>query len=571
MMNYNNNDVVQCLRQYEMFANSLKLVKDNEQREMIIKQLTKLEQKIIDLTNEVYEEEYYALANKKCSLIDEEKRRITMLIDLINQRLSYIEKRCNDHYELTGRSINVKTVLGSLELDNLENNIRIINKYIKNVKLESELKEEVKSLANKIDLASEKIDINKSLNLELEDVFKKTLTAAFEKLNLYDLLDIESEIEQAYYETEKSLTLAELNLETAKTSPINILSDCQAMYDDISKDYNNFKDKMMTIRLIKTFNSDVYNYDELLNKRKDINEIVKYIKNKDLLDMIMDTISKQYNTILMEGQDVNTYNDLVLEKERKLDAIEEINNENNSEEFQSILKVLIENEKKRQEKIQEEQRRIQEEEKKKKLELERKRQEEILKRQRIIEEARKKEMEKRTKKMLEEQQNSILQNKKKSVSFETIKDSSIENDNNNNIEEKNSFLEEVNKKFNLNIDDNNNNKENADELITRNNLEKELFDEFKNVDNIKNNVKNDYFFNINNDMLYDKKEDNEIPEIDRNILENKNEENININSQEDNTTFPNMSIDDYMRNFDEDKINDVDNMFDSDMFPSIPM
>ena len=576
MMNYNNNDVVQCLRQYEMFANSLKLVRDNEQREMIIKQLTKLEQKIIDLTNEVYEEEYYALANKKCSLIDEEKRRITMLIDLINQRLSYIEKRCNDHYELTGRSINVKTVLGSLELDNLENNIRIINKYIKNVKLESELKDEVKSLANKIDLASEKIEINKSLNIELEDVFKKTLTSAFEKLNLYDLLDIESDIEQAYYETEKSLTLAELNLETAKTSPINILSDCQAMYDDISKDYNNFKDKMMTIRLIKTFNSDVYDYDELLNKRKDINEIVKYIKNKDLLDMIMDTISKQYNTILMEGQDVNTYNDLVLEKERKLDAIEEINNENNSEEFQSILKVLIENEKKRQEKIQEEQRRIQEEEKKKKLELERKRQEEILKRQRIIEEARKKEMEKRTKKMLEEQQNSILQNKKKSVSFETIKDSSIENEKiNNNIEEKNNFLEEVNKKFNLNLDDvNNNNNRNGEELATRNNLEKELFDEFNNGDNNNNNnnnLNNDNFFNINNNVFDDKKVDNEIPEIDRNVLENKNEEKVNVNTQTDNTTFPSMSIDDYMRNFDEDKISDVDNMFDSDMFPSIPM
>ena len=84
-MSYNNSDVVQCLRQYEMFANSLKLIKTAQEKDMIIKQLTKLEKKIIDLTNEAYEEEYYALANKQCGLLEEEKKRIAMLIDLINQ------------------------------------------------------------------------------------------------------------------------------------------------------------------------------------------------------------------------------------------------------------------------------------------------------------------------------------------------------------------------------------------------------------------------------------------------------------------------------------------------------
>ena len=58
MATYNNGSVVQCMRQYEMFANSLNLVKNNEEKNMIIKQLTKLEMKIIELTNEVYEEEY---------------------------------------------------------------------------------------------------------------------------------------------------------------------------------------------------------------------------------------------------------------------------------------------------------------------------------------------------------------------------------------------------------------------------------------------------------------------------------------------------------------------------------
>ena len=365
MATYNNGSVVQCMRQYEMFANSLNLVKNNEEKNMIIKQLTKLEMKIIELTNEVYEEEYYALANKECALLDEEKKRITMLIDLINQRLTYVEKRCNDHYQLTGESIDANDVLGANTLDSLENKVKIIDKYSKNIKLKEELENEVKSLSSKISLASEKIGINEKLNIELETKFKNLIGSAIEKCNYYELLDNREEIEYAYQETEKSLTLAEVNYETAKTSPMNILEDCQAMLEDIKKDYTKYKSKISILKLMEIFNREVNDYDELITKRREINDILKYIKDKDFLDMVLDTVSKQYNTIIMEQQDINTYNDLTIEKDRKMEALTEIESENNSEEFQSMLKVLIENEKKRQEKIMEEQRKIEEEEKKK--------------------------------------------------------------------------------------------------------------------------------------------------------------------------------------------------------------
>ena len=365
MINYNNSDVVQCLRQYDMFANSLRLIKTNEERAMIIKQLAKLEEKIITLTNEIYEEEYNTLANKECGLLDDEKNRLTMLIDLINQRLSYVEKRCNNHYQLTGESIDAPTVLGADTLHELEAKIEIIDKYSKNIKLERELQDEVKSLSSKIDLASEKIDINKSLNIELEATFKKVVKDAIEELNLESLNESRTEIEDAYYETEKSLTLAESNLEAAKTSPVSILDDCESMLMEVKDDYVKYKDQISIIKLMDAYDREVDNYDELLNKRKEINEILKYIKNRELLDMILDTATKQYNTIMMEQQDINTYNDLVLEKERKMNALSEINTENNSEEFQAVLKVLIENERKKQEKLLEEQRKIEEIEKKK--------------------------------------------------------------------------------------------------------------------------------------------------------------------------------------------------------------
>ena len=547
MATYNNGSVVQCMRQYEMFANSLNLVKNNEEKNMIIKQLTKLEMKIIELTNEVYEEEYYALANKECALLDEEKKRITMLIDLINQRLTYVEKRCNDHYQLTGESIDANDVLGANTLDSLENKVKIIDKYSKNIKLKEELENEVKSLSSKISLASEKIGINEKLNIELETKFKNLIGSAIEKCNYYELLDNREEIEYAYQETEKSLTLAEVNYETAKTSPMNILEDCQAMLEDIKKDYTKYKSKISILKLMEIFNREVNDYDELITKRREINDILKYIKDKDFLDMVLDTVSKQYNTIIMEQQDINTYNDLTLEKDRKMEALTEIESENNSEEFQNMLKVLIENEKKRQEKIMEEQRKIEEEEKKRRLEIERKKQEEILKRQKIIEEARKKEIEKRTRELLEQQQNSVLQGKKKEMlSFENIKgisngpveDASLRDDvmNTENKKEENEILKREGfrkKQENLDkIDLVENIEQNEEVPVVKNKsvIEKELFEEFNEKPIERNKVE---------------KQENKLPEID---------------------------IDQYMKNFNENDVDDVDNIFNDDnIFPSIPL
>lgn len=552
MTNYNNGNVVQYLRQYEMFSNSLNLVKNREEKDMIIKQLTKLEYKILEATNESYEEEYYTLANKECGLLDEEKKRVTMLIDLINQRLSYVEKRCNDHYQLTGDTLDAPDVLGANTLDNLEARVKIIDKYTKNIKLESELKEEVKNLSNKITLASQKIDINKSLNIELESKFKTLIANALEKNGLYDLLEAKDEIEYAYYETEKSLTLAELNLESAKTSPLNVINDCEEILQEVKDDYVKYRDKLSLLRLMELFNKDVDTYDELLRKRKDINDLFKYIKNSDFVNMVIDTVSTQYNTILMERQDINTYDDLRLEKERKLEALEEIEAENNSDEFQNVLKVLIENERKKQEKILEEKRRIEEEEKKKRLEIEKRKQEEILKRQKIIEEARKKEIEKRTRQLLEQQQNSVLQGKKKDkvYNFETIKDNLREEE--KNIEEKKQ--EEV-VKNNVNVNkemfkpldlDKINDKNNEVVIKDKGDIEKELFAEFNNQNNENKKIDADKIFNSK-------------------VLEE-------IKEEPKEKKLPDVSIDEYMKNFDEKKVqNNTDFFGSNDVFPSIPM
>ncbi len=551
MISYTNSEVVQCLRQYDMFANSLRLIRNPEERSMIVKQLTKLEEKIISLTNDAYMEEYNALVNKECSLIDEEKNRITSLIELINQRLSYVEKRCSNHYTLTGKTIDVMHVEGAESLDALESKLRIIDKYTQNTKLMNELQNDIKSLKSKISLASEKMDINKSLNNELEDAFINMIDKAFKKTGLYELKDIREEIEYAYSETENSLSLAELNLETARTSPVNILSDCEKMLREVKEDYVNYKDKMSLLKLMDIYDKKVDSYEELLDKRKEINEILKSVRNEEFLDMVSDTVSKQYSTIIMEGQDINTYNDLVSEKERKEDALDEIERENNSVEFKDVLDVLIENERKRQEKIEEEQRRLEEIEKQKKLELERKKQEEILKRQKIIEEARKKENAKRTKELLSEQQNSVLGGKKKEISFENIKDITEEEP----VEEvKEEVVPEPVKEESIK----------EEPVIFEEKVEEPLFiepveeiPETKNKDDIEKELFEEFKSKVDTPNEYVTEEDDLFKKIDEKMSNNK---------------LPDVDLDEYMKNFDESKADEeTTNLFNDDDFPSIPV
>lgn len=611
MVSYNNSNVVQCLRQYDMFAKGLNLVKTREEREGIIKQLTKLESKIISLTNEVYEEEYYSLANKECGLIEDEQTRLNMLIELINQRLSYVEKRCNNHYQLTEESVDVNDVLGASTLENLEERLKIIEKYSKNIHLEKELKKEVESLNNKIMLASEKVDINKSLNQELEKNFCDVLTRGFEKCGYFNLVDNRDAIEYAYYETEKSLTLAELNLETAKTSPINVIAECEEMLDEVKKDYIKYKEKLSLLKLMDVFNKEVSSYEDLISKRKEVNDLFRYIKNEDFLNMVMDMVNNQYNTILMEQQDINTFNDLTSERDRKLDALAEISEENNSDKFQNVLVELIRNEEVRQAKLLEEQKRIEEEEKKRLLEIEKKRQEEILKRQKIIEEARKKEVEKRTKELLEQQQKSVLQNKRRDTgfNFETIKDISDKD-----VSVKKDVLESSREIDKVGLDRDNSNlryddRENVDLLDNRSiniekedmnldenvtlfrdkvDIEKELFDEFNDDTSYELNLNydsdvdtemlenagdtEDVFFkdSIDDDFFFK----DEIKDSDLEIDDNKNDDEFFAREKIQDNKLPNVSIDEYMRNFDEIEYgdNEVSSLFsDDDMFPNIPV
>lgn len=556
-MDYTNNDIVACLRQYEMFANSLDMITNPKDRDNIYHQLDRLEEKLIKLTNELYEEEYVTLLNRKTSLLDEEKTRITMLIELISQRLTYIEQRKNNHKLLVGHEVSYGSVLGENLLGELEERIKIIDKYTKNIKEKEEILKTIEDVNNKMTLAEEKIKINEALNRELENKMIEVLQGAFIKLKLYDYTKNSEEIEKAYKELEYSLNLARDNVKMAENSGGEVLSECEEMMNSVKRDYDEYKEKYNILKLMEIFNTKVRNYDELLTKREKINDIFSNLTETKLYQLTYSEINKEYNTIKIEKQDINTYNYLLIEKNEKDAKIKEIDDENASEKFKKVLEDLIANEKKKkQEEIKEEQRKI-EEAIQKRQEVERRKQQEILKRQKLAQESRKKEMEQRIKQLLEEKEKSILAKEKQEeapsgYSFETIK-----NKVNNQTVERKPYTSSLPSKEEVTLSPLGlTNKEEKEE--EKSDIEKELFAEFSRTSPLPKEEPEEFWTTEETNLLAS----DEIPVIGNNT----------INKEKMATSLPSSDFDTYMKSFNEPEPKKEETFFgDSNIFPDIPV
>lgn len=423
MINYNSDEVLQYIRQYEMFSSSLKLIPSIDEKNAIIKQLDRLEEKIIKLTNSIYENAYYSLYNKETYLLEEEKNRLGSLIELISNRMDYVNDRKNKHYELTGKNLDIYNFVGMDVYDTLKDRLKVIEKYSDNIKRKEDIDDYLDKLDSKLKLAQEKISINEALNVELEAKMIKCLDDALKRYGL-NLEAREDEIRSIYQELTRMLDIARENYETAKTSSYDMVSECKKALADIESDYMSYREQTSILDLMKLYDKKCHSYQELLDKRTTMSELCDNILNKKIREAIYKLLKDQYSTILLEGQDISNYEKLLKEQEDKREEIAAIDRENNSDIFKNVLSKLIENENKRQAKLLEEKMKKQEEEKKRKAELEKRRQEEIMRRQKLIEDTRKKEIEKRTRQLLEEQKNTVLQSKpvnSNNVSFANMK------------------------------------------------------------------------------------------------------------------------------------------------------
>ena len=424
MLEYTSRQVTQLLRQYEMFLKSLEILPSSANKDKIFVQMNKIEEQILEATNTIYEEEYMLVLGSTTYLVNEEKERLLSLIKLIEDRIKYVELRRKNHKEITGFNVNYPTILGEDKLTIFKKNIKIIDRFNENKKNENRLSLEINELDSKISEAVKKIKNNKNLNTTLESKMINLLNRVFDKLELYKLTEEKDEIEYDYEELEFSLNKAKENVKKAKFEGRDeFIIECDSLLSSVTLEYEKVKEKKYTLELMEIYDNAVSDYEQLLTKREQINDILTEISSSYLYSLIGEELNKQYNTIKIEKQDMNTYETLVSEREIKYQELERVTEENNSEEFREVLDELLENEKKKQEEVLQEQRKKEYEERQRRLIEDKKLEDERRKRQQLIIEERQKEQEARTKKMLEQQRKTVIVPKKeetKEVSYNGI-------------------------------------------------------------------------------------------------------------------------------------------------------
>lgn len=420
MIEYANDFIIKLLKQYDMLSKSLKLMTDMRQKNDICEQMTRIIQNVLEETNTIYEEKYQKVEKRSVYLMDEEKNRLLELINLIAERRAYVNNQIISNKELTGMGLDTGPVLGEEKLEEYKVQVKIIDKYKNNIRMEGQLQDELRNIEANIKKTNNKISNNKNLNKQLEDKMIRIVDNALTKLSLYDLQKNEKDIDLAYTELGYSLEKAKENANVARRDyNEDIIAECDNMLSTISAEYAICKEKKLILQLIYKYKEPVTNYDELVNKREVINSILLNIPNSELYSVIGPEINKQYATIKLEGQDIENLKNLTEEKNVKEQTLEAITYENNSEQFKTLLSGLLENERKHQEQLKQEARRKEQERLERKRQEEKRKLEEMAKRQKAIEEERKKEIERRTKQLLEEKQKTVLLSKKNTSQEET--------------------------------------------------------------------------------------------------------------------------------------------------------
>ncbi len=409
MLSYTSSEIIQLLKKYDMFLSSLKIIQEPTEKEKIYDELDKLEEKILLAVNSEYEQAYVFIVGREINTLEEEKKRLNDVIDLIEKQKDYYKQRKKRHEDITGSLVELTTFIGEDKLEDYKKRLQIIEKYQANMKQKQNLEEDIKSLDIRINDANMKIKTNTNVNNSLENKMKVLLHTTFDKLELYDLVKNKDTIEDEYNRLDYAKKIASDNLKYAKNKGNeDMIVECDNLLSSITLDFEKAKEAKLTLRLIEIYDRVVDDYDELLTKREEINDILKEITSSKLYSLVKDELNKQYNTIKISGQDLNTYRSLTEEKENKNKILQKILDENESKEFKDVLEDLLEIEKKYNEKLLMEQRKREYEEGQRRLIEEKKLQEERLRRQKLVEEERRKAQEATSKMLLEQQKKSVL-------------------------------------------------------------------------------------------------------------------------------------------------------------------
>ena len=339
---------------YKILRMSL-LLGNGEDRSETINNFEEASREIDSMNDEIYlknlEKKFYDTLT-----LEEEEKKLAELVDYIGGRVEQRLSLLNDFSNITGYELSHLPPIKYYDrLEEYKERLSYIREYLDNTNKINELKIETSELENKLNKSylekanseeqniREEKELLKRFNIITNNVlsFKNiTLDNANEKLS-----DVTKEVE----DSKKSLDIFNNSYTTLSTAGISEEEkmEYQSYVESAKEVYYSNKEMEYLLKLFIIFNTTESDYNNILLKRNNINEIISErlnlrkelnINNLDKLSSIYDTIDKQYEEITSQQETINnieTYSKAIEDKKKEKEQLE---NDNKKPEILSLLK-----------------------------------------------------------------------------------------------------------------------------------------------------------------------------------------------------------------------------------------
>ena len=339
---------------YKILRMSL-LLGNGEDRSETINNFEEASREIDSMNDEIYlknlEKKFYDTLT-----LEEEEKKLAELVDYIGGRVEQRLSLLNDFSNITGYELSHLPPIKYYDrLEEYKERLSYIREYLDNTNKINELKIETSELENKLNKSYlEKANSEEQNIREEKELLKrfKIITnnsLSFKNITLDNVNEKLSDVTKEVEDSKKSLDIFNNSYTTLSTAGISEEEkrEYQSYVESAKEVYYSNKEKEYLLKLFIIFNTTESDYNNILLKRNNINEIISErlnlrkelnINNLDKLSSIYDTIDKQYEEITSQQETINnieTYSKAIEDNKKE---IEQLENDNKKPEILSLLK-----------------------------------------------------------------------------------------------------------------------------------------------------------------------------------------------------------------------------------------
>ena len=346
-----NDDILE--KKFKILRTSI-MLGNIKNREEMLHTYEETARSVDNIRQAVYEE---LLAGKEYTTmtLEEEEERLKDLISFIEKRINDRNEFVDDYIKITNNFLdNLPKIPKEEELDDYRIRLANIEEYLNNSKEIEELNIKLKNLRDRLEekyesKASNEI-INSKLEDELIDEFNKYITRD-EYYSSLNYMDIDTElikIESILKDKQEVMNTFISSYEALKNAGISGAEreEYLSYVSDARNDYYNELEKKYILNIYKLVLDKKNNYDELYQKRENINNILEdrlnkryglEITSRDELDYFTKLCNEQFSVIKSQKINIQNIDKLILEISECENRLVELDQANNRDEIVNLL------------------------------------------------------------------------------------------------------------------------------------------------------------------------------------------------------------------------------------------